>query len=64
MNIDALSIKDLGKLEQQVTELLTTMRKTKLTNEPIYVLLQSFMQQLGEVRRQRFDADNTEYSGY
>lgn len=64
MNIETLSLKELGKLEQQANELLITLRKSKLTNEPIYSTLQLLVQQLGEVRRSRFDAGNTEYTGY
>ncbi len=64
MTIDSLSPKQASEIEQQVSRLLNTLRKAKLFDEPVYTSLQELEQQLGEIRRRRFDEDNTEYSGY
>ena len=64
MNLADVSSKHISELEQLVSQALLTMRKAKLSSEPIYVSLQEFEQELGEARRARFDNDNTEYSGY
>lgn len=64
MKLDTISPKQASEIEQQVSRLLNTLRKAKLFDEPIYLLLQELEQELGEIRRRRFDADNSEYSGY
>jgi len=64
VNLAPVSSKHLSELEQLVSQVLATMRKAKLSDETIYATLQEFEQELGSTRRDRFDADNSEYSGY
>lgn len=64
MNLDAMPSKHIVELEQKVHQLLLTMRKAKLSSEPLYTSLQGLEQELGENRRTRFDKDNPEYNGY
>jgi hypothetical protein len=64
MNLDSISPKYVGELEQNVHRLLVTMRKAKLDSDPMYATLQELEQQLEETRRTRFDKDHTEYEGY
>ena len=64
METHQLSTKHFNELEQQITQLLKMMRKAKLSYLPIYADLQALENELGEVRRQRFDNSNTEYEGY
>jgi hypothetical protein len=61
---EALTQKQLSELETQVMNLLTTLRKFKLHNEPVALLLKDMEQELSEVRRQRFDAANSDFPGY
>jgi len=64
MNLETVTNKQLNELELCVRELLATIRKAKIQNEPLVELLKLFEQELGEVRRDRFDATNTEYHTY
>ena len=64
MNLENLSRKQLNELEHHVSELLNTMRKAKLQNEPLMESLKLLEHQLGETRRERFDATNSEYQAY
>lgn len=64
MNLEPVSPKHLNELELMVRELLTTMRKANLQNEPIAKSLYEFEVEISRVRRARFDAANPEYSGY
>jgi len=64
VKFDTISPKQASEIEQQVSKLLNTLRKAKLFDEPIYMSLQELEQELGEIRRSRFDADHSEYSGY
>ena len=64
MNLDPVYPKHRNEIEQLVSKLLATMRKAKVTDDPIYGSLQKLEQELGEVRRGRFDADKSEYFGY
>ncbi len=64
MNLDTVSQKHLNELELRIRELLLVMRKANLHNEPIAKALGEFEVQVGQVRRDRFDAANPEYSGY
>ena len=64
MNLETIPRKQLNDLEYCVRELLATMRKAKLWNDPLAESLKLFEQELGEVRRERFDAANSEYHAY
>ncbi|MBZ0304084.1 MAG: hypothetical protein K8J31_30385 [Anaerolineae bacterium] len=64
MNLESISRKQLNELEHCVRELLVTMRKAKLQNDPLAESLQALEQQLGEARRERFDEANPEYHTY
>ena len=59
-----LSIKHLSELEQQLTQLLKTMRSAKLNEDPIYTSLQLLEQKISRERRTRYDENNSEYHGY
>lgn len=58
MKLDRVSVKHLSELEQQVAQLLATMRKTRTHRDPLYQSLQDFENELGEARRKRFDEKN------
>ena len=64
MNLETLSQKQLNELEYCVRELLGTMRKAGLRNGPLVESLKLLEQELGENRRERFDAANPEYQTY
>ncbi len=60
----ALSQKQLSELETQVLNLLVTLRKSRMNNEPVALLLKELEQVLGDVRRERYDAVNSDFVGY
>ena len=64
MNLETISRKQLSELEYCVTELLGTMRKAKLRTGPLVESLKLLEQELGEVRRERFDKANPEFQTY
>ena len=64
MNLENLSQKQLNELERRVSELLNTMRKARLQNDPLIEALKLLEHELGETRRERFDAANSEYHTY
>jgi len=64
MNLQQVTIKQLGDLEQQLTQLLKSMRSAKLHEHPIYQQLQSFEQDISTERRERYDDNNNRYDGY
>ena len=64
MNLDSISSKYVGELEQTVHQLLAMMRKVKFQSDPLYVSLLGFEQELADIRCNRFDKDNSEYRGY
>ena len=64
MDFDAVSIKHINELEQQITQVLKTMRSAKLQDHSIYSSLQELEQELGKARRSRYDEGNSEYVGY
>jgi hypothetical protein len=64
MNLDVITSKNRNEIEQLITKLLVTMRKAKITDDPLYSSLQKAEQELGEARRRSFDADSSEYFGY
>lgn len=61
MNLETLSQKHLNELEHRVSELLATLRKAKIHDDPLVESLKTLEQEIGELRRERFDAANTEY---
>jgi NAD-specific glutamate dehydrogenase len=64
MNFETISQKQLNDLEQQVSQLLTTIRRSKLDNEPLVAALQELARELEQDRQRRFDTANSEYSAY
>ncbi len=64
MNLDSVTPKNLNEIETLVRELLLVMRKANLQNEPLSKALHDFEIEVGQVRRERFDASNPEYTGY
>jgi hypothetical protein len=64
MDLTAVGQKDLNELERLAKELLLTLRKAKLHNEPLAEALRAFEIEVGETRRSRFDEANPEYHSY
>ncbi|HEX3052392.1 MAG TPA: hypothetical protein VHP83_17155 [Aggregatilineaceae bacterium] len=64
MDLDTVSTKHINELENLVKDLLAAMRKAKLQKDPLGEHLRLFEQELGDVRRQRFDAANPDYEPY
>ncbi len=64
MNLETLTRKQLNDIEHCVRELLLTMRKAKLQNDPLVESLKVLEQDLGKARREQFDATNSEYNSY
>ena len=64
MNLETVSRKQLNDLEQQVRQLLVTMRSAKLQVEPLTESLQELARELEQVRHERFDEANSEYHTY
>ena len=64
MNLDTISRKQLNDMEQQVKQLLGTIKRAKLENEPLVEALQQLEQELEEARHEQFDAINSEFHTY
>ncbi len=64
MGLEHISPKHLNDLEHCVQDLLATMRKAKLRDEPLQQSLKLLEQRLGEARRERFDEANPQGKGY
>jgi hypothetical protein len=64
MDLENISEKHANELELLVKELLASMRKAKLHQEPLVEELRLFEQELGDIRRKRFDAAHPEYKSY
>jgi hypothetical protein len=64
VNLDHVSQKNRNEIEQLITKLLATMRKAKVTDDPLFTSLQKAEQELGDARRSTFDDDQSEYFGY
>ena len=64
MNLETVSRKYLNDLEQQTRQLLGTMRRAKLQDEPLFDSLQKLARELERVRHERFDEANSEYHTY
>lgn len=64
MDTEQLSAKHISGIEQEIAQLLKTMRSAKLSHLQIYKDLQGFEKKLAEVRIQRFDTNNRKYPGY
>jgi hypothetical protein len=61
MNLETISRKQLNDLEQQVRQLLITIKRAKLENNLLVENLQQLGHELEQVRCRRFDAVNSEY---
>lgn len=64
MDLESLSTKHLNELERLVRETLNVMRQAKLYDDPLAKSLYQLEQDLGKVRRERFDQANPEYHSY
>ncbi|GAB1420385.1 hypothetical protein MASR2M15_04820 [Anaerolineales bacterium] len=65
MTLENISAKHLNDVEHCVRELLSAIRKAKIQeHKDLVEALKQFENELGETRRQRFDAVNTEYKSY
>ncbi len=64
MNLDNASQKQLNELEQLTRQMLVVLRQAKLHDEPLSKSLYELEQQLGDIRRQRFDAANPQDHSY
>lgn len=64
MDLDPVSPKHINELEQQITQILKTMRTAKLQQHPLYAGLQELEQELAEARRGLYDKKDSKYSGY
>jgi hypothetical protein len=64
MNLDNLSKKHLNELEHLIRETLAVLRQAKLYDDPLAKSLYELEQQLGEIRRKRFDDENPQYHSY
>lgn len=64
MDLEAVPQKQINELEHLVKDLLIAMRKAKLQREPLAESLRLLEQQLGDLRRKRYDEENSKYSLY
>lgn len=64
MQLETVSSKHINDLERLALELQQALRKAGLQNEPFAKALHDFEDELGQARRARFDAANSEYPGY
>jgi regulator of replication initiation timing len=64
MSLETISRKKLNELEQQIRQLLVTIKSAKLQNEPLVELLQAQALELEKIRHEQFDEANTEYHTY
>lgn len=63
-SFDDVTGKQLNELERCVRDLLSAMKKSKLMDNPLVEPLKELEQELGKVRRARFDVKNPEYKGF
>jgi hypothetical protein len=64
MELQTVSDKNLSDLERLSRELLVVLRKSKMLDTPLAEMLYSLENEAGNVRRARFDANDSEYHGY
>lgn len=64
MELDQISQKRINELEQMTTQLVRTMKATKLNSLPLFGALQEFEQALENERRARYDDSHPAYRGY
>lgn len=64
MELDTLSSKHLQEMERLAGELLALMRQAKVKDTPLSEALHALELEAAKVRRERFDAANSEYHGY
>ncbi|MBZ0306677.1 MAG: hypothetical protein K8I82_11475 [Anaerolineae bacterium] len=64
MNLENISPKNLNEMEHHVRDLITTLQKAKFEDKVLMEALTTLGNQIGEMRRERFDAENSEYNTY
>ena len=64
MNLENLSRKQLNDLELQSRQLIETMRKARLQDDPLFESLDMLTQKLERMRHEQFDEANSEYHTY
>ena len=64
MHLETITRKQQNELEQQIRQLLVTLRRTHLHDNPLFVSLQELAQELEQIRHGRFDEANSEYRTY
>lgn len=64
MNLENISPKHVGELEQLVRQLLEGMRKAKFQDDDLVAALRQLESELGIARRKQFDVNNREYQGF
>ncbi len=64
MNLENLSRKQLNDLELQSRQLIETMRKARLQDDPLFESLDMLTQKLEKMRHEQFDEANSEYHTY
>lgn len=64
MDMEQISDKHLHDMERISRELIDVLRRAKLQDTPLMEMLLDLERDAGKLRRERFDADNTEYMGF
>ncbi len=64
MKLENVSKKHLNDMEIKVIGLIEIMRRSKLSDDPVFETLRQFEKELGDVRRKRFEETTPEYKGY
>jgi Skp family chaperone for outer membrane proteins len=64
MSFENATQKQLNEMERLVRELLEAMRKAKYQDETLSESLRKLEAELSKLRRERFDATNSEYNSY
>ncbi len=64
MNFEEVNNKQLMDLERLGKELLESLRKAKLGDEPFYKELAKMIEETEVTRRARFDASDNGYKGF
>lgn len=64
MNLENVSQKNLNEMEHLVRNLMITLQKAKFDDKVLMEALKTLENQIGKMRRERFDAANSEYDTY
>lgn len=64
MDLETLPRKQLQELEELSTKLLLALRKAKLLDSTLVTELKALKEETERIRRERYDAANSEYSNY